>query len=248
VLILDRPHPYGMWPAMGSMLETGFESFVGTAPVPFLYSMSVGEYAIYMAKHRFLNLKLRVVQTEGFKPGKVDWVLAQSWINPSPNIPDLESALVYAGLVFFEGTNISLGRGTTRPFVYSGAPWLKDKQVLDELRKLNLKGVRFATVTFTPSTSLYANRHVKGIQFHPYSKDFDPLRTGFEYMKIIRKLHPDQFRFIGYGSYFIDKLWGSALYRSAVEADLSYEQFKSMWTEDAASFEKMTKSSRIYKD
>ncbi|MBW7857333.1 MAG: DUF1343 domain-containing protein [Leptonema sp. (in: Bacteria)] len=237
VLILDRPHPYGIWKPAGSMLDQDFESFVGTAPVPFLYTMTPGEYSIFMAKHRFTKLKLRVVQVEGFKPKTVDWVLAATWVNPSPNIPDLESALVYVGFVFFEGTNISLGRGTTRPFVYSGAPWLNEKAVLAELRKLNLKGVKFGTVSFIPSASLYSGQTVRGIQFHPYSNEFDPLRTGYEYMRIIKRLHPNQFRINGFNTFFIDKLWGAASYRQAIEADLSYDQFKSIWQTEATAFD-----------
>lgn len=246
VLILDRPHPYGIWKPAGSILDKNFESFVGTAPVPFLYTMTPGEYSIYMAKHRFTKLKLRVVRVEGFKPKTVDWVLAATWVNPSPNIPDLESALVYVGLVFFEGTNISLGRGTTRPFVYSGAPWINEKLVLSELRKLELKGVKYGTVNFIPSTSLYSGQTVRGIQFHPFSNEFDALRTGYEYMRIIKRLHPDQFRINGISNFFIDKLWGSALYRQSIEADLSYDEFRSIWQTEATSFDEFAKDSRIY--
>lgn len=246
VLILDRPHPYGIWPTAGGIVEEDYLSFVGTAPVPFLYSMTPGEYAIFMAQHRFHSLRLRVIRVHGFVPAEMDWVLAGSWINPSPNIPDLESALVYPGLVFFEGTNVSLGRGTTRPFVYSGAPWMKEKLVLEELRKLNLKGVRFGSVTFTPSASLYAGQHVRGIQFHPYSKEFDPLRTGYEYMRIIKRLHPAYFRIVGGRTFFMDRLWGSASYREAIEADLTYDEFRALWQDDSVAFEKLTASARIY--
>lgn len=246
VLILDRPHPYGIWKPAGSIVEERYVSFVGTAPVPFLYSMTPGEYAVYMAQHRFQSLRLRVLRVDGFVPAEMDWVLASSWINPSPNLPDLESALVYPGLVFFEGTNVSLGRGTTRPFVYSGAPWMKEKQVLEELRKLDLKGVRFGSVVFTPVSSLYAGRQVRGIQFHPYSREFDPLRTGYEYMRIIKRLHPTRFRIIGGRTYFMDRLWGSSLYRQAIEADLSYEEFRSLWLDDSIAFESLARGARIY--
>lgn len=246
VLILDRPHPYGIWRAAGSIVEENYLSFVATAPVPFLYSMTPGEYAVFMARHRFQSLRLRVIRVHGFVPDQMDWVLASSWINPSPNIPDLESALVYPGFVFFEGTNVSVGRGTTRPFVYTGAPWMKEKLVLEELRKLNLKGVRMGSVVYTPSASLYAGQQVRGIQFHPYSKEFDPLRTGYEYMRIIKRLHPAYFRIVGGRSFFMDRLWGSASYREAIEADLSYEEFRSLWQNDSIAFERLTAGARIY--
>lgn len=247
VLILDRPHPYGMFQPAGGYLEEGYESFVGIAPVPFLYSMSPGEYALFLAHHRLPRLKLRVVKAEGFHPDQMDWVLAASWINPSPNIPDLESALVYAGFVLFEGTNVSLGRGTTRPFVYSGAPWVRARAVVEELKRLDLKGVRFAEVSYTPTASLYAGVTCHGVQFHPYSKDFDPVRTGYEYMRILKRLHPHVFRIQVSGSgAFMDRLWGGPSYRSAIMHDLSYEEFRRTWVSDATAFRDLTREDRIY--
>lgn len=249
VLLFDRPHPYGMFAPAGGYLEEGYESFVGIAPVPFLYSLSPGEYALFLARHRLPRLKLRVVKAEGFHPAHMDWMLAASWINPSPNIPDLRSALVYAGLVLFEGTNVSLGRGTTRPFVYSGAPWVRAKAVVEELKKLGLKGVRFTEVSYVPNASLYAGMNCYGVQFHPFSKEFDPIRTGYEYMRILRRLHPQSFRIqVSASGAFMDRLWGGPSYRNAIMQDMPYEDFKRMWEGDARAFQELVSVDRIYAD
>lgn len=247
VIVLDRPHPYGIWNSAGHFLEEGYDSFVAEAPVPFLYSLTPGEYSIYMSIYKFKNLKLKIIRMENFDPNNINWTLANTWINPSPNIPNLESALIYAGLVFFEGTNVSLGRGTTKPFIYSGAPWMDNTKVLNELRKLNLKGVKFGLVEFYPTTSLYKNQKCKGIQIYPISNEIDPIQIGYEYLRVIKKIHPDKFEFIkSKNQYFIDKLWGSNSYRKAIENDLSYSEFKKLWISESNYFDEISKEFRIY--
>ena len=247
IIILDRPHPYGIWKPMGPFLEDGYQSFVGEAPVPFLYSLTPGEYAIYMALYKYKNLKLKILRMENFTPDEIDWTLVNTWINPSPNIPNIESALMYVGMVFFEGTNISLGRGTTKPFIYSGAPWLKNDLVLKELQKLNLPGIKFGLVEFRPTYSIYNGQLCKGIQFYPISSEFDPIQVGYEYMRIIKKLHPKEFSFKASNqNYFIDKLWGSDSYRNAIEMDLDYQEFKNLWISEAEYFYHISQEFKLY--
>ena len=247
LMVLDRPNPYGFWRAQGSMLDPRFASFVGTAPVPFLFSLTPGEYAYYMASTRFKRLNLSVLRVAGYERKHTDGVLRQSWINPSPNIPSVESALVYPGLVFFEGTNFSLGRGTTRPFVYSGAPWLDSKTVVEELRKLRLPGVQIAEVVFTPTASKYKGETCRGVQILPVSTDFDPLRTGYEYMRIIRINHPHQFQIIGRGGkFFMDRLWGGLEYRRAITNYTTWANFRDSWKDQAADFEDRVERYRLY--
>ncbi|MCB1165882.1 MAG: DUF1343 domain-containing protein [Leptospiraceae bacterium] len=248
IVILDRPHPYGFWKATGPYLRSGYESFVSLAPVPYLYSMTMGEYALYMAQSRYRNLRLSILEVKNYEREDADIALQRAWINPSPNIPDLETALVYAGVVFFEGTNVSLGRGTTRPFVYSGAPWMDADAVLQELRKLNLPGVSFARAVFTPTASLYRGQTCRGIQIIPRSYEFDPIRTGFEYMKILHRLHW-QFQFQRRGAhYFTDYLWGDSGYREAVLEGQSFSDFHRTYVQDGIQFEELTKDLRLYQD
>ncbi|MCR9141547.1 MAG: DUF1343 domain-containing protein [bacterium] len=248
LLIFDRPNPYGFWQAQGSFLQEGYTSFVSEAPVPFLYSMTPGEYANYMADLRFHDLKLSVVQVAGYRRVEIDAPLRKSWINPSPNIPSLESALVYPGMVFFEAVPFSLGRGTTRPFVYSGAPWLEAELIVEGLRELNLPGVEISEVSFRPTASVYKNQTCLGVQLTPVSSRFDPLRTGYEYMRLVRKLHPDRFRLRKdrQGRHFIDKLWGGPAYREAIEADIPYDRFRRTWFREAEIFEEIVERYRLY--
>lgn len=247
VLILDRPNPYGFWQAQGGFLQEEYRSFIGEAPTPFLYSMTPGEYARYMVDARFPDLRLSVLKVANYERAQVDAPLRRSWINPSPNIPGLESALVYPGMVFFEGVEFSVGRGTTRPFTYSGAPWLDSATVVAELRALNLPGVEITEVTFQPSASVYRGQTCRGVQLTPVSTRFDPLRTGYEYMRIVRRLHPNRFRLRRAGGlYWIDRLWGGPAFRESVLADLPYDQFASIWQDDARIFEELVAPYRMY--
>ncbi len=150
-------------------------------------------------------------------------------------------------MVFFEGTNVSLGRGTTRPFIYSGAPWIRAQEVVAEMRKLKLPGVQVAPVVFTPTSSLYPGLPCKGVQIHPVSMDFDPIRTGFELMRIIKRLHPAQFAFNGGAAgYLTDRLWGSEGYRIAVAEDIPFEAFERTWIHDGEHFEEWMEDYRLY--
>ncbi|MCS7205589.1 MAG: DUF1343 domain-containing protein [Leptospiraceae bacterium] len=248
VIILDRPHPYGIWKPMGGFLQEEYRSFVGEAPVPFLYNLTPAEYSIFLTKYKLKNLKLKIIKMEYFDPKDTQWVLGNIWINPSPNIPDLETALIYPGLVFFEGTPLSVGRGTTKPFIYSGAPWLNHKEVIQELQKLSLKGIKVGLVEFRPTYSVYKGELCKGIQIHPISKELNPLEIGYEYMRIIRKLHPDKFYFKqSQEQFFIDKLWGSDLYRKSIEHDLNYKEFENLWKSESLVFEDLIKDILIYR-
>ena len=248
LMILDRPNPYDLWKPQGAYLQSSYKSFVGMAPVPFLYGLTTAEYALYMADLRFHNLYLEIVKVEAYNPKRARVHLARSWVNPSPNIPSLESALVYPGLVFFEGVNYSLGRGTTRPFVYSGAPWLKSKKILKALKALKLSGVSISEISFEPNASHYKAKHNFGIMIIPKTIKFDPLRTGYEYMRLVKKYHPRHFKFLRSKNriFFIDKLWGGNGYRHAIQSDLSYQDFRKTWESDTKHFRKVIKKYRLY--
>ena len=247
VMILDRSSPYGFWEPQGPYLEEEFTGFTSTAPVPFLYSLTPGEYAYYMASAVYVKLRLSIVKVSGYKRKDHFQSLRQIWINPSPNIPSFEAALVYPGVVLFEAVNFSLGRGTTRPFVYSGAPWMKSGMVLEEMRKLNLPGVQFAEVVFTPNASVYKGKICKGIQILPTSSRFDTLRTGYEYMRIVKKLHEKDFKLVrSRGGFYIDRLWGGSSYRIFIESGLPYDEYKKTWNSDAEIFKELTRPFILY--
>jgi beta-N-acetylhexosaminidase len=188
-----------------------------------------------------------VVKVDGYNKKKYLYGSGVNWINPSPNIPAYDSALVYPGVVMFEGTNISLGRGTTRPFVYSGAPWMDSASVVAELRALNMRDVRFSEVVFRPNDSIYKGIVCKGVQITAIGRSFDTLRVGYEYMRIFRRLHPYFFRFKGRtGNYFTDRLWGSPDYREAIEADMNFKDFEALWKADEEEFRRRLEGIRLY--
>ncbi len=247
IMILDRWNPYGIWEPSGPMLRMDYASFVGMAPVPFLYSLTLGELAQYLAVTRFTELNLTVVKTDGYIKKEYKYGSGIHWINPSPNIPAYDAAIVYPGVVLFEGTNVSLGRGTTRPFIYSGAPWVDSGAVLRELRKLNLPDVNFSETVFRPNDSLYKGQVCRGIQITPTGRRFDPLRTGYEYMSILKRIHPESFVIKGsWGSFFMDRLWGGPEYRDAIESGMDYGTFSSLWKKDEKWFREHSAAFRLY--
>ncbi|MBI3395756.1 MAG: DUF1343 domain-containing protein [Spirochaetia bacterium] len=247
VMILDRANPYGFWRAQGAFLEEPQRSFISYAPVPYIYSQTPGEYALYMAVTRLRKLRVSVVLAAGYERSDDASQAAYTWVNPSPNIPSFEAALAYPALVFFEAANYSVGRGTTRPFVYSGAPWLKAADVIKELRALGLPGVNIGEVTFTPSASEYRGQVCHGVQIIPVSRDFDPIQTGYEYIRIVMKLHPGYLWFRKSADrYFIDMLWGNSTFRDAVTQNIPFAQFRRTFLKDGEDFEALTKPVRLY--
>ncbi|MCB1172706.1 MAG: DUF1343 domain-containing protein [Leptospiraceae bacterium] len=248
VMILDRSHPYGFFKTAGSFLDSRYRSFVGEAPLPFLYALSPGEYARYLQAVRLPQLRLSIVTVSNFERRAIDAAIRGAWINPSPNIPSYESALVYPGLVFLEGVNYSLGRGTTRPFIYSGAPWVESDRLLARLQALQLPGVELAELSFKPLSSNYAGQLSHGIQITPTSIYFDPIRTGYEYIRVLRHMYPAHFRYrrSSRGGYFIDQLWGSDEYRKAIENNLDYADFRASWQADSEAFDRIMAPLRLY--
>lgn len=247
VMILDRPNPYGIWDARGPFPQKNLISFVAQADTPFLYSMTPGEFALFESMERLKKLKLTVVPVSNYRRRILEDIQYAAWVNPSPSIPSIEAALVYTGLVFFEGTNLSLGRGTTRPFVYSGAPWIDSDMVLKKLEALKLPGVQMGTVAFVPDREPYREKTCYGIQFLPYGADFDPIRTSYEYMRILKKMYGGKFLYKnGKTGYFLDRLWGENSFRLFVNNDVPWDIFHSSWKRSGEEFESLIKPYRLY--
>ena len=140
VVVCDRPNPIGGVAVEGPMLEPGFESFVGLYPIPMRHGMTIGELARLFNEHFGIGADLEVVAMDGWRRGMYSDATGLPWVLPSPNIPTLDSAIVYPGTVLFEGTNVSEGRGTTRPFEIVGAPWIVAERFADAMNRLALPG------------------------------------------------------------------------------------------------------------
>src|SRR4051794_25016923 len=166
VIVCDRPNPIGGVAVEGPMLHHGFESFVGQYPIPMRHAMTIGELARLFNEEFGIGAELEVVPMEGWRREMYFDETKLPWVMPSPNMPTLDTAVVYPGTVLFEGTNVSEGRGTTRPFEIVGAPWVSPERFADGLNRLALPGVRFRPAIFEPTFHKHAKSCCGGCQIH----------------------------------------------------------------------------------
>jgi uncharacterized protein YbbC (DUF1343 family) len=202
VLVLDRPNPAGR-PVEGLTLRTGWESFVGAGPLPMRHGLTMGELALWFVRTLNLDLECEVVTMEGWAPAMgpgYGWPLGErSWVNPSPNAPNLWMARCYAGTVMLEGTTLSEGRGTTRPLELFGAPGLEPRKLLAEMQRLApdwLQGCRLRACWFEPTFHKHAGRLCAGVQVHVEDAAYDagafrPWRLLALALKALRRQRPD---------------------------------------------------------
>jgi uncharacterized protein YbbC (DUF1343 family) len=226
VVVCDRPNPIGGRLVEGPMLEPGFESFVGQFPIPMRHGMTIGELARLFNEAFGIGAKLEVVAMQGWSRDDDFDRTPLPWVLPSPNLPTLESAIVYPGTVLFEGTNVSEGRGTTKPFELVGAPWVTDAEVFAAaLNARNLPGVHFRPAMFEPTFHKHAGTTCGGCQIHVTDREaFRPVETGVALVAAFHDADPDRFAWrdppyeYEYVRPPIDILYGSTRLREAVEA------------------------------
>lgn len=217
-IVLDRPAPINGTDMEGAVLEyPELSSFIGLFPIPLRFGMTVGELArLFNDKFLARTAKLTVIPMEGWT--RTMWFdqTGLPWVIPSPNMPTLDTATVYPGLVALEGTNVSEGRGTTRPFELFGAPWIDGHELASRLNALALPGVRFREAWFTPSFSKFQGELCGGCQLHVTDRAaFRSVAAVLHIIKTVRGMSPDKFAF--HAEYF-DKVMGTASVRKALEA------------------------------
>ena len=235
-IVLDRPNPIGGDQMEGPLLEPGLESFVGIAQIPIRHGLTTGEMAFLLRSKGQLDLNLRVVPLSGWNRSKWFDETGLTWIAPSPNMPTLETAIVYPGLCLIEGTNLSEGRGTTLPFQLIGAPWLDSIHLAGRLNALKLKGVRFRPQAFTPTFSKYAGQRCSGIQIHVRDRrQFSPIRTAMHILRQIKINHPKKLQF---EERFFDQLAGNRWIRKMLQDGSSVESIVLRWQADLERFKK----------
>ena len=187
-IVCDRPNPIGGLAVEGPMLVHGFESFVGQYPIPMRHGMTIGELARLFNDHFGIGADLEVVPIEGWRREAYHDETDVPWVMPSPNIPTLDSAVVYPGTVLFEGTSVSEGRGTTRPFELLGAPHVVAERFADELNHRRLPGVHFRPALFEPTFHKHARRSCGGCQIHVLDRrTFRPVLTGVALVAAFRQ-------------------------------------------------------------
>jgi uncharacterized protein YbbC (DUF1343 family) len=194
VIVCDRPNPIGGVAVEGPMLAPGFESFVGLFPIPMRHGMTIGELAELFNSEFALGAKLEVIRMQGWSRPQYFDQTGVPWVLPSPNIPTVDSAVVYPGTVLLEGTNVSEGRGTTRPFELVGAPWADPDRLAAGLNSRGLPGVHFRPVRFEPTFHKHAGVPCGGCQIHVTDRAaFRSVETGVAVIEAFRDAGPDAF-------------------------------------------------------
>jgi uncharacterized protein YbbC (DUF1343 family) len=195
VVVLDRPNPTGGVAVEGPVLEAGRSGFTEYHPVPLRHGMTLGELAQLFNAERKIGADLAVVKLEGWRREQTFDRTGLVWISPSPNLRSVDEALLYPGVALLDGTNVSVGRGTDRPFEQVGAPFVDGARLAKELGDLRLPGVRFAEVSFTPKSGVHANEACAGVMIGVVDRaKVEPVRLGLAIAQALIKLHPAEFQ------------------------------------------------------
>ncbi|MCG7868335.1 MAG: hypothetical protein B6D70_02525 [gamma proteobacterium symbiont of Stewartia floridana] len=265
VWLLDRPNPAGR-PVEGLMLREGWESFVGAAPMPMRHGLTLGEMALWFIDHLKLDVECEVIRMDGWQPESAPgygWPLSErTWINPSPNAPNLSMARCYGGTVMLEGTTLSEGRGTTRPLELFGAPDIDASALIKTMHELSpgwLEGCRLRPCWFEPTFHKHAGQLCHGIQIHVDNEahyrhtSFKPWRLQALAFKALRQLQADYplWRDFPYEYEFdrlaIDLINGSSLLREWVDdSDASVEALDALATQDETAWCQATERFKLY--
>ena len=233
IIVLDRPNPIRGDIVEGPKLDLKYQSFIGKYPIPIRYGWTIAELAekIILEKWIHPTPKLITIPMEGWNASLWYDETTLPWVKPSPNIPNLETALIYPGMCLLEGTNISEGRGTDKPFKWFGAPWINSKNLSQELNKLKLSGVVFVPKSFTPISipgvadkPKYENQLCHGLEIRIIDRNkYNSVKTGISVLKKINELYPD---FLIIKKTRLNKLWGSdTLLKTLQEKTVSYNYF-----------------------
>jgi uncharacterized protein YbbC (DUF1343 family) len=245
-IVLDRPNPLNGKDIEGPILEyPEFSSFVGLYPIPVRHGMTIAELAQFFNK-RFLKKRanLKVIPMQGWRRELWFDQTSLPWIAPSPNMPTLQTAAVYPGQVFLEGTNISEGRGTEKPFELLGAPWIDGPILTKKINQIDLPGITFSEAWFTPTFSKYNGELCGGTQIHVLDRDiFRPFESSLHIIKIIKDMYPDQFKF--HAEYF-DKIMGTKLIRHSIEKGMGIEDIAKGYEKQLEEFDKLRRSYLLY--
>ncbi|MGC1469182.1 MAG: DUF1343 domain-containing protein [Sphingorhabdus sp.] len=249
VIVLDRPNPQGGVMIEGPVLETDFTSFVGSFAMPVRHGMTLGELARMFVGEEKLRTRLHVIAMRGWTRAMHPYFAwDMPWVPPSPNMPSPKTATVYPGTALFEGTNISEGRGSTKPFEYIGAPFIDAAKLAERMNAAGLPGVAFKPVSFTPSFSKFAGQACHGVWVIPTDRRiFMPFRTGVALVKAVHDLYPGQFAFRTGEPAFFDLLAGTDAVRKGILAGQDVVSIEQQWHARLARFGEMRTRYLIYR-
>ncbi|MEW9501813.1 exo-beta-N-acetylmuramidase NamZ family protein [Jeotgalibacillus marinus] len=249
-IVLDRPNPLGGTKVQGPVLDPAYSSFVGMYPIPVRHGMTVGELALLFNEEYAIGADLKVIKMNGWERSMYYDDIPLTWVLPSPNMPTLDTALVYPGAALIEGTNVSEGRGTTKPFELIGAPFINGTELAEELNGLHLPGVQFRAAYFTPTFSKHSGILSGGIQIHITNhNDFDPFIVGLSIVKTIHDMYPDDFEFLAENSEgvsFFDQLVGNGWIRKELSKGAPINELADNWQIDLQAFIDIRKQYLLY--
>ena len=243
-VVLDRPNPIGGEIVEGALLDTNFKSFVGMYPIPARHGMTVGELATMFNRKFGIGADLLVVKAENWKRSQWQDETGLPWVNPSPNLRSLAALTSYPGTVYFEGTTLTEGRGTDRPFEQIGAPWLNAPEVARIMNARRLPGIRFEAITMSvaPTAAKHKGLTIPGIRFVITDKRaYRPVRTSLLLIDEIHRQHPADFAW----TRSIDRLTGSDKVRLAIDAG-RLAPLLDEWDREAAAFVESRKPYLLY--
>lgn len=252
-VVLDRPNPINGVQIEGNRLEPEFASFVGMYPLPMRHGMTVAELALMFNQEFGIGCDLEVVKMEGWRRAMCFEETGLPWVLPSPNIPTVDTATVYPGMVMFEGTTVSEGRGTTRPFEIIGAPYIEPRRLAERLVKENLPGCVFRPLHFEPTFHKFKGELCGGLQLHVTDRAaFKPVLTGVAIIATIRELYPDRFGWkeppyeYVYDKLPFDVINGSASIREMIESGKSINDIKVNWQARTKDFQNRRQPYLLY--
>jgi uncharacterized protein YbbC (DUF1343 family) len=253
IVVLDRPNPIGGEQVEGNLLQTSLTSFVGVYPIPMRHGMTLGELARLFNQEMGIGAELRIIPLEGWSRSFYFDQAQTPWILPSPNMPIVTTALVYPGQVLLEGTNLSEGRGTTRPFELFGAPFLDPSKILQFIKDLPLQGVKLVEMAFRPTFQKWQGQECRG--FFLWVQDpgiYKPYRTTLALLQALLALYPNDFQWKSPPYEYeterlpIDLLIGNQALRQALEAGEPIDKLEASWQPELIKFLNLRKGYVLY--
>jgi len=253
VIVCDRPNPIGGEAVEGPVLDEAYRSFVGQFPIPLRHGLTIGELARLFNDRFGIGAPLEVVPMDGWRREMYHDATGLPWVLPSPNLPTLDSAVVYPGMVLLEGTNVSEGRGTTRPFEIAGAPWIDAEALAGALNDAGLAGVHFRPAVFEPTFQKHVGQTCGGCQLHVTDrKAFRPVEAAVAFIVAVRRADPARFAWREPPYEYeaekmpIDILSGSDRLGRQIEADVPAAEIAAGWAEGVEAFRRARGAVLLY--
>jgi len=245
-VVLDRPNPIRGDVVQGNVLDPEYSTFVGLYPIPMRHGMTVGELARMYVGEFGIDVELHVVPMSGWRRNMTFSDTGLPWVAPSPNIPTLESALAYPGTCLFEGTPISVGRGTDRAFQWIGAPWLDGPALAESLNAYGLEGVRFEAATFTPANAgdgKFDGQEINGVRLVHHATNYDASKAAVAMLLETYAMSGDEW---AWREAHFDRLAGTDELRLGIEAGQGFAALTAAWDERVSEFERLRSPYLIY--